>query len=285
MNNTVDLCILTYNNEDIISKTLDNVSEILSSDVGIDLKVHVLDNGSADNTSGVIANYPFVTHHKLVKNRFFSGGANFLFDKCCADHVFFMSSDVTPRSDALSKLLEFARANPDAGIISCPSILPDGAVEQTVKRRYTPLMMHLIYGVPRMVRRFRDRVREHYYYYDEGFPFSEPREVEVIQDSFIYIRGELLRSGLRFDEAMRLYFTEDDICANVRNRGYKVYFFPGTQVGHLLQATTNQDGIGSRKIYMEDCLVYCSKYLGSLHRFLVKSNIQTAELLRRLIRP
>lgn len=280
--NTADLCVLAYNNEDIITKTLQNISDNILP--YIDCRVLVLDNGSIDNTYDKIRQFAFVEALRVENNRYFSGGANYLLAHCRSDHVFFMSSDVNPKSDTLPKIIEYANGNENAGLISCLSIMPNGEIEKTVKKFYSPLQLHTAYGVLRyFANSMKDKLFD-YYYIKEGFPLKSPLVVDVLQDSFLYIRGELIGKIKGYDETLKLYFTEDDICKRAKELGYSAVYLTDTSVYHIAESTTSQDRKKSQKIYISDCLQYCQKYFGNHHMLFLKYDILFANYLKKIIR-
>ena len=270
MRDKVTICVIFYNNRDLVGRCLSNIVEEVMPE--IDCDVMALDNGSTDDTYEQIGKYGSVKAFRLEENRFFSGGANYLLDRCESKHVIFMNSDAFPEREAIPAMLQFARDNEKVGIIGCSSILPSGEVEGTAKKYLSPYMLHLKYGIggplaPLINKSFF----EWYLYKKEGFPFGRPRKVDIVQDSFVYIKGELLRKGLRYDEALRLYFTEDDICWQAQQMGYQVYFLPDAKTGHLLQATLDQKEPSVWKIFQEDCVAYCKKHYGWHGDFLERS--------------
>ncbi len=283
MKSRMELLILAYNNEKIIGETLENIGRGIVGN--LECRVLVLDNGSTDHTFSVVRSFPFVEAFRVEKNRFFSGGANLLFDRCENEHAFFMSSDVNPTPEALRAMIHFAESVPDAGIVGCRSESADGKLERTAKRDASPLLAHFQYGMLSLLRPLGRRVDRYYWYGNEGFPFAQPREVDVVQDSFIYIRGNLLRGGLRYDEEMKLFFTEDDLCQKARRLGYKVYFHREAAVRHWGQRTTDQNNGERQKIYWLDAGVYFRKSgVGKPRLRVLLGDCRAGSSLRRVIR-
>jgi GT2 family glycosyltransferase len=181
------------------------------------------------------------------------------------------------------RMVDFAESNPDVGLIGCSSILPTGVTERTAKKEMSPWVMHFQYGAGSQIARWCQGAFSRWYHYgSKGFPFSKPTEVDVIQDSFIYIKGELLQKGLRFDECMKLYFTEDDLCLNVKSRGYKVVFYPEVSVRHILQATLDQRDLKVWDMYLDDCVAYLCKYHG-VHGKVLEACVRGKRTLKKVL--
>lgn len=279
----VDLCILAYNNEEIIGRTLETIAANVLPDTLC--RVMVLDNGSTDQTYKVIRTFPFVEPLRVPENRFFSGGANYLFHLCHADHVFFMNSDILVDGGTIPTIVQFAEANPDVGLIGCSTFYPDGLVQNIPRRRLNPVAINVNQGILGVVLRpMHRRFLRWYHYYDVGFPFEEAQEVDVVQDSFIYLRGRLVRNGLRYDEKLRLNYTEDILCMEVKELGYKVMFLPSARVVHLTSATLNQRRSEINEIILEDCIYFCTQYFGKIHGHVLRFNIGVKTYLLSVVK-
>ncbi|MDR2732782.1 MAG: glycosyltransferase, partial [Fibromonadaceae bacterium] len=91
MKNLISVIIPAYNVETYIGKCLDSV---LSQEYG-DLEVIVIDDGSTDNTSNIIANYATDSRLKLIeqKNSGVSAARNSGIDAATGDYLAFVDSD------------------------------------------------------------------------------------------------------------------------------------------------------------------------------------------------
>jgi hypothetical protein len=281
MRNDIVLCILFYNNEEIADDCLSNImSEVKPH---IDLEVIALDNGSKDNTYSVMNRFQGIKVLRSEENGFFSGGANLLFDQCDARHVFFMSSDVFPDAQAFIEILGLVERSGDIGIAGSLSVLEDGSIERTAKRKMTPWVLHYKYGIFSQLSRLFGRAFARWYLYDdEGFPFNDSRDVDVIQDSFMYVNGSLLQKGLRYDKDIKLYFTEDDICSKVIQMGQRVVFCPASKVRHLGRKTVDPRNSDIWRMYVDDAMRYCQKYYPR-HAGLLKQSIFLKRVTKKVL--
>ncbi len=281
-NKNISICILAYNNQSIIEATLLSIQKNILPYV--DCNVYLLDNGSFDKTFEIAQSFKFLKIYRVQQNLYFSGGANYLFDICRSRHVFFMSSDVTPNADALTKIIEYAEGDNMAGIIGCGSRLRSGELESNTKRFTDPLWLHCLHGLFGVISPLYKKKLEWYLYSREKASFQKQQEIDVVQDSFIWINGHLLTRGLRYDTQLRLYYTEDDICSQVRGMGYKVIYFKDAEVQHISQATANQRKKEINAIYVDDSLRFCYKHYGFLHWFLLKCDVAAMNIMRKILK-
>ncbi|HNQ19438.1 MAG TPA: glycosyltransferase family 2 protein [Bacteroidales bacterium] len=99
----MEIIIVTYNNEDTISKCLQS---ILNQKYKV--KISIFDNNSSDNTIQEIKkfDYPFISYFKNINNIGFGKACNFLARKSDADIILFMNPDLELVSDGLLKAVE-----------------------------------------------------------------------------------------------------------------------------------------------------------------------------------
>ncbi|UIF89511.1 glycosyltransferase (plasmid) [Cupriavidus necator] len=119
---------------------LPNFDRLISS-------VVVVDNGSADGSAEYIAsNFPRVKLLALTENLGYAKGNNLGLKMCQAEFVLLLNND-TEINDAnfISKLTDYAAANPACGAISPALYLPSGRLQTgRVGSIEAWLVMHLI---------------------------------------------------------------------------------------------------------------------------------------------
>ena len=80
----------------------------------------------------------------------------------------------------------------------------------------------------------------------------------------------LLDIGI-FDESMKLYFTEDDICRRIIDSGKEVHYLPDALLLHHEHASVEQVQRLASQIYFDDLLVFCEKYYGKASAMLLNA--------------
>jgi GT2 family glycosyltransferase len=90
------------------------------------------------------------------------------------------------------------------------------------------------------------------------------REVEVAPGSCIMAETSLLRSFAAFDERLKLYFTDDDLCHDIRKTAKAIHFLPDALILHYEKSSVENQSRFARDIYFEDMLRYCRKHFGLL---------------------
>lgn len=251
------ILLLTYNNQNILRHTLDNLAIIY--DRHPCFEVVALDNGSSDLTLSILSSYSFVKPFRIDKNAFFSGGANTLLSMATSKFLFFMTSDTYPTYDVFKNTLSCVSLDSDIGIIGYPSQLLSGESETIIKPVLSPADLHVRHGLSG-VRLRRSEARSNEYRSqvktDGKLLVSDSKNPFVVQDSFLFINGTIPNLEKLFNRRLKLYYTEDQLCRDIHKLGYKVAYLPGQSIGHISQATCDQRLYLYSKAYVDDAIVY-----------------------------
>jgi GT2 family glycosyltransferase len=152
---------------------------------------------------------------------------------------------------------------------------PDGSQQATCSMtpRYPDLLLgYTFLGVLFSSRR-DSRRREMFY---ENWDRKTVQAVEVAPDSNLMTGRELLLEIGIFDEEMKLYFTEDDICRRIIDSGKEIHYLPDALLLHHEHASVEQVQRLASQIYFDDLLIFCQKYYGAARmRFLQSLIIPT----------
>ncbi|HMC09314.1 MAG TPA: hypothetical protein VKL22_08345 [Actinomycetota bacterium] len=126
----------------------------------------------------------------------------------------------------------------------------------------------------------RARAKARVFY--EGWDRSFTRPVEVAPDSFLVVRRCALPDGL-YDEAMALYFTEDDLCRRLADGDWRVDFVADARVVHPERTSTNREPPRHiRTIFFNDLRAYYRKFEPAWYAATLAGLIRLSELLRRV---
>lgn len=279
--NKITVMVLSYNNFDLINKLISVFETKIIPHLS--MRVIILDNGSQDNTKDCKINSSFIKIIRLDNNRYFSGGANYLFDQLETEHCFFMSSDITPNLKSFKLIINWIKENPTIGICGCTSKLRSGEIQQIAKPHLKLSQIHALHGCIQLFPFIKKRVIGSYLNYK---PSNKDTDF-VIQDSFIYLRGALIQKGIRYDEKMSLYYTEDDICKQVIKSGYGISILENCFVKHISGATADQSTKSVSRIYQKDAVSYVKKYYGAFYSSILFVDILSWSILfkiRKLIK-
>jgi GT2 family glycosyltransferase len=229
----VSISIVNLNTSEMLDKCLVRIE---TSCVDLSHEIIVVDNGSSDDSCEMVAQrHPNVNLIRNESNRYFSAAHNQAFSRARGDYVLILNSDILVQVGCISNLLQFMDAHREIGAAGC--LLLDHAGNPTRSAWRDPTLISTLLGhwlATKLVR--RSRSRDEYNMVDwDGLT---TREVEVAMDALLCVRREALDAVDGYDEAMLLYYTEQDLCLRLRRAGWLVFFFAGSSAVHVHQYTS-----------------------------------------------
>lgn len=233
----VFLIILNFNSDRVTSECLESVWQLDAG--GIDLKVVVVDNGSNDGSKEILRKFKSLKEQKfkLIENKEnlgFSGGNNVGIKYALnsgADWVFLLNQDTEIAKKALVRLIETAKKNPQAGILS-PKIYFSEGYEFHCGRYSKEEKGKVIWYAGGKIdwqnvigsHRGVDEV-------DRG-QYDQVEETEFVSGCAMLIKRKVLEEIGGFDEKYFLYYEDADFCQRARQAGFGLFFVPQAKVWH-----------------------------------------------------
>lgn len=275
----VSIVIVNYNTREPLRRCLESIRAQRGS---LDIQVIVVDNASKDDSVGMIRqDFPEVQLIEPGRNTWFSGGNNLGFAQAQADVIYILNADTRLQPDGLQTMLAYLKAHPNVGAVTCRMEYPEGGLQQTCSRvpQYVDLVLgYTFLGVP--LQGWRNR-RRHVMWYT-GWERNSTRSIEVGPGSNLLCRRDVIQRIKGFDERLKLYFTEDDLCKQILDAGYELHFVEGALLLHEERASTSQVWRLASYIYFEDLLTFTRKYYGTLQALLLRSLIIPTRLAMNL---
>ena len=194
----------------------------------------VVDNGSSDGTVDLVRErFPDV---RLVEqeNRGLAAGWNRGMRELDARYYLILNADAWLLGDAVERLVEFADEHPDAAVVGPRLRNPDGSLQRSVRGFPTLWRLATEYL---FLRKLAPRSRLLNAFYACGFDHATVREAEFVMGACMLVRREAAEQVGPLDESFFLFSEEVDWCWRFRQAGWKVLFFPGAEVMHVLGAS------------------------------------------------
>lgn len=234
----ISFIILSWNSASYLGRCLDSVVAKCSEE-GIPFEVIVIDNGSSDSSPATVARY-VERHPKLFKligldrNSGTTYSRNLGFKASSGQYLCVLDSDTEFGSGSLRAVLHLLGARDDVGMIVPRLLLPDGSVQNSVKR--FPTMLDKLLKLPRILFDLPSRNGDFY----ADFPFDSDREVDTaISACWIFGRDLLEKVGC-LDE--RIFYSPEDLdySMRVRKAGHSILYSPALTVLHHTQQITHK---------------------------------------------
>lgn len=191
-------------------------------------EIIVVDNGSSDNTPGIVTkSFPQIKLVCLPQNTGVSGGRNTgikVADKK-SDYIFVFDHDMTADKKMLQKLFETAQRN--SGDIVTPKIYYKG-----VKNRIWAAGTGINLWTGQVL--FRNG--------EDTGQFNHEEEVQVAPAAML-ISGKVISKIGGFDEKIFASWEDTDLCFRASRAGFKIYYSPQAVAFHDLSIDPKDEAI------------------------------------------
>ena len=229
---TVAIGIISWNTRELLRACLTTVMAEGPTEVA------VVDNGSADGSPEMVRR-EFPRAHVKVNplNPGFGAAGNQTFALTTAPYLLLLNGDTQLRPGGIRAIAEYMDRNPRVGVLGPRLIHPDGRLQSSCSAFPRPLvplvkskrLTRLIGRIPVL----RDRVLD-------TWAHDRPRRVPWVVGAALALRREAFESVGGFDEKIRMYFEEPDLCLRLLQAGWETHFAPVTEVVHVEGASTQQ---------------------------------------------
>ena len=196
--------------------------------------VVVVDNASNDDSiekiDKALKDNNWQSWVKIVESHInggFSAGNNIGIKTKKADAYLLLNSDTIVRPGAIKSLLEAAKENPKAGLISPRLEWLDGKPQISNFRYHSPISELIKSAGTGVVTKLLKR-------YDVPLQvFDTPYNPQWTSFACVLIRSEVIEQIGLMDEGYFMYFDDVDYCRRAKNAGWQILHFPSARVVHL----------------------------------------------------
>jgi hypothetical protein len=225
----LSIVIVTYNAQDVILDCLASLESTCSSlgDDHVDAEVIVVDNASTDRTIALLRERP--ANVQLIEtgyNAGYSGGNNAGIRASTAPLILLLNPDTVVHPGALRALVDFARDRPEAGLIGCRLLYPDGKLQHSCF--HFPGLRTAFFGFFPLVP--LDSTCNGRY---PTSSYEQSHPVERLLGAALLVRRQMIEGiGLLDERTFPMYFEETDWCYRAQQAGWQVYYTPEATVTH-----------------------------------------------------
>jgi hypothetical protein len=216
------------------------------------VEIIVVDNASADGSAEMVErDFPIVRLIVNEGNLGFARANNRGIAMSRGRYVLLRNSDTVATPDALGMLVAFMDAHPEAGVIGPRLLRPDGTA-QPYAFGGDPTLGYLL-------RRAFNRMLRRGYLHD--WDTNAIQEVDWVSGACLMARRAAIEQAGPLDEAMFMYFEDNEWCLRIRNAGWKVYYDPQAAIVHLGGQSLAKNP-AARQAYYESLRYFYRKHYG-----------------------
>ena len=264
----VSVILLTRNT---CRQTREAIESVLASSGSISNEIHLIDNGSTDETPRVLPTaFPVIHYRRMERNVGFARGVNMAAREAKGEFFLLLNSDARLAPDALRLAMEWMRAIPGCGVAGAQLFHADGRKQNSIAN-FPSLATELLNKFLLRTlwpKRFPGKEQE----------YREPVEVESVIGAFFLVRREVWEKLGGMDERFFFFLEETDFCLRARQAGFATMHLPQVRVWHGQGHTAKQDLPAARIEYWRSRYAYFAK-----HRSVAARLVLRCGLLLRLI--
>ncbi len=252
----VSVIIVNYNVREFLRQSLLSLRKALAP---LPAEIFVVDNASADGSVEMVRRE--FTEVRLIanpENVGFAAANNQALRQARGRLVVLLNPDTIVQEDTFLAILDFIDAHPDTGMVGCKVLNPDGTLQLACRRSFpTPWVAFTrLSGLSQLFPKSRWFGRYNLTY----LPEDETTEVEAISGSFMAVRREALAQVGVLDEEFFLYGEDLDWCFRMRQTGWKIQYFPGTQIVHFKGESARQSGLDNVRLFYRAMGLFVRKH-------------------------
>jgi GT2 family glycosyltransferase len=230
----VSVCIVNWNCQAHLRACLLSLREEAAD---VSMEVIVVDNGSTDGAADMTAeDFPEVVLIRNQDNLGFSHANNQAARQAQGRYLFFLNNDTIVPPGTLNRLLAYARAFPEVGIVG-PQLRDEHGQAQVSYRSCPSLgaMLHRISWL-RWTGLFRCAYRR---YRGRDIDAPTPRRVDVLMGAALFMPRGVFRNCGAWDEDYTFGGEDIDLCDRV-GQHHPVIYHPGIVITHFGRVSSRQ---------------------------------------------
>jgi len=232
--------VVSYNVRDLLRDCLNSAL----ANGGVRFSICVVDNDSPDDSAGMAEREFPQVHLIRNSNNGYAAGNNlglryFGFGEKTATlprYALLLNPDTVVPPDAFAHVVAYMDAHPGAGVLGVKLVRADGSLDLACRRSFpTPeVSLYRFVGLSRLFPRSPRFGRYNMTFLDP----DEPAEVDSVAGAFMLVRGEAIAQAGLLDETFWMYGEDLDWAYRIKQRGWKVVYYPAVTVLHLKRSSS-----------------------------------------------
>lgn len=272
----MDLVIVNYNSTEFLDDCLASIYWSCNSSQP---NIVVTDNASTDSIEYIRKKYWDV---KVVQNREnigFSKAINAILSTTDAPYIILLNPDTVVQTDQfLESVTGFMDLHPDVGILGPGILNPDGSIQGSA--RSFPVISSLFFGRRSLLTKiFPDSRFSSVHFLNNNTNHTKPLEVDWVSGACMVIRRQAVQQVGMLDERFFMYWEDVDWCKRMRDKGWKVIYWPGVKIVHHVGGSSESRVVRSVFEFHRSAILYFNKHVMK-YRYLLLPPIYAVILLR-----
>jgi asparagine synthase (glutamine-hydrolysing) len=224
----LSVIIVNWNTRDILRNCLASVQTHLDA---VSHEIIVVDNASSDGSAEMVAKeFPWVRLIRNVENVGFGRANNQGMRVARGQWLLLVNSDTVLIDDSVGRLLARVRNEPELGVAHCRLLKPDGRLQYSTYR-FPGIRLSLLedFGLYKLLSPARRGKVLLSGYWEQ----DEERDVDWVAGAFMLCPRRVFEETGGFSEAYFMYGEDMEWCHRIRDRGWRIRYYPDASIVHL----------------------------------------------------
>lgn len=164
-------------------------------------------------------------------------------------YALLLNPDTLVPPDAFAKMIRLMDQHSDLGIAGPKLVRLDGSLDLACRRSFpTPeVSFWRMTYLSKIFPRTKLFGRYNMTYLDA----DQPAEIDAVVGAFMLVRGQAIDQAGLLDEQFWMYGEDLDWAYRIKQKGWKVYYYPQVVVQHIKRASSGQSNAGAAKAKYE----------------------------------
>ncbi len=226
----LSIIITNHKNPDLLKVCIDSVRKNAGLDAS-EYEIIVADSETGGKTEIMMReDYPEVKFIPSKNNvRSFQLLVKRGYAKSSGKYILLLNGDILAKKDSIKNLLNFLKNNPEVGIAGPKLLNFNETLQYSCYRFYTPLTV--LYRRTFLGRLFFARKRLDDFLMKD-FDHNNAKEVDWLMGSALITSRQAVGKVGEMDARFKMYFEDVDWCRRFWENGYKVVYFPASEMYH-----------------------------------------------------
>ncbi|CAN5403514.1 glycosyltransferase family 2 protein [soil metagenome] len=258
----ISVIIINFLQEDLVTQCVRSIFENVKS---CSFEVIVVNNSPQQKLTEITKEFPAASIIENENNGF-SQANNLAASHAKGKYLLFLNGDTIFKNDFFAAL-ENEVKDLVFGAIGLKLYNPDGTFQLSFwkENNFSNEIKN-----KKEEKLFAERNSEHIRKVE--IAYSELKEVEWVTGASLFIEKDRFNEINGFDENFFLFYEDADICQRLRKKGYKLYFYPRSDIIHLKGVNANSSFESSTYYFSKDSqILYYKKHNSFFNRFLLRS--------------
>ena len=217
------------------------VESLLQDDLPKSTEIIVVDNNSGDDSVYLLrSDFPEITVIDNPENMGLASGVNTALTQAKGTYSLVLNPDMIAIPGSVSSLVSFMDKNPDVGMAGGKLISPNGKLQYSCYRFYTPLT--IVYRRTFLGKTKTGKQAIANFLMKDSDHASE-QDVDWLMGACLMVRKKAYEEVGGMDERFFLYFEDVDWCRRFWEKGWRVSYVPQAVFSHYHQRSSEKGAL------------------------------------------